>query len=140
MRFLAGTHTRGLISHDETWHKDNLLVRGQTIAGVNDDEAVDVELEPGEISIHHESVVHGSGANHSDDARIGLSIHYIAPHIRQTAFADATALVVRGKDTHGYWKPDPEPSRDFDPDCLTALDRAYEQYKSGVGKLREGGN
>lgn len=139
MRFVPGTHAHGLVPHDETRHKDNLLMRGQTVAGIDDDEAVDIELEPGEISIHHESVVHGSGANRSNDARIGLSIHYIAPHVRQTAFDDATALVVRGKDTHGYWKSDPEPSKDFDPVCLKALDHAYEQYKSGAGKLREGG-
>jgi ectoine hydroxylase-related dioxygenase (phytanoyl-CoA dioxygenase family) len=140
MRFVPGTHKMGLIEHAETADKHNLLVRGQTIAGVDEDEAVDVELEPGQISIHHESVVHGSGANRSADARIGLSIHYIAPHVRQTAFENATALVVRGKDTHGYWKPDPEPRKDFDPDCLAALDRAYAHYKSGVGKLREGGH
>ena len=134
MRFIPGSHRCGPIDHDETFDADNLLMRGQTIRGVDESKAIDIELAAGEISIHHESVVHGSNPNESGDARIGLSIHYVAPHIRQTAFAGATAQLVRGRDTNGHWLRDPEPKRHLDPDCLAALDAAYRQYRSGIGK------
>ena len=135
MRVVPGTHRNGILDHEETWSKDNLLMRGQTINGVNEAKAVDIVLQAGEISIHHESVVHGSGPNNSDDARIGLSIHYIAPHVRQTAYDGATALLVRGTDTEGHWVAEPEPKTDMDPACLAALDETYGRYKTGIGKV-----
>ena len=134
VRFLPGTHKGGILDHAETGDAENLLMKGQTITGVDDSQAVDCELSAGEISIHHESVVHGSSPNTSDGPRIGLSIHYIAPHVRQTAFEGATAMLVRGRDTHGHWAPEPEPAVDLDPACLAALDEVYGQYRSGIGK------
>ena len=142
MKFIPGTHRSGILEHDETYDGDNLLMRGQTIHGVEEAAAVDVELRPGEFSIHHESVVHGSGPNGAAEPRIGLSIHYIAPRIRQTKLANATATLVRGADLHGHWREDPEPREDFDPACLAALDATYGEYKSGVGRAEtraEGG-
>ena len=134
VRFVPGTHKNGVLDHIETHDADNLLMKGQTIMGIEEAAAVDCELAAGEISIHHESVVHGSNPNTTDGPRIGLSIHYVAPHVRQTAFDGATAMVVRGRDTHGYWESEPEPREDLDPVCLAALDDVYAQYRSGIGK------
>jgi non-heme Fe2+,alpha-ketoglutarate-dependent halogenase len=130
MRFIPGTHRAGRLKHQETFDKDNLLSRGQTIPEVDEASAVDIVLNAGEFSLHSEFVVHGSNPNNSGDRRIGFSIHYVAPRVRQALFEGGTAAVVRGKDTHGYWKPDPMARSDFDPDCLAALDHAYSQYKS----------
>ena len=135
VRFVPGSHQLGLLSHSETKDADNLLMRGQTIDGIDESSAVDVELLPGEISIHHECVVHGSNPNNSDHQRIGLSIHYIAPHVRQTAFAGAKAMVVRGTDTKGHWGADPIARNDFDPVCMSELENEWGRYKSGIGKI-----
>ena len=135
MRFIPGTHAKGLLEHDETRAKDNLLMRGQTIHGIDEDMAVDVILKPGEFSLHHESVVHGSRANHSDTPRVGISIHYIAPHVHQVLLKNATAALVRGADVHGHWGKDLEPLEDFDPACLKALDQTYNEYRTGAGKF-----
>ncbi len=135
VRFIPGSHRLGLLGHAETTDADNLLMRGQTVDGIDESLAVDAELRPGEISIHHESVVHGSNPNNSDRARIGLSIHYIAPHVRQTAFEGAMAMVVRGTDTEGHWSADPVAQTDFDPACMAALESEWDRYKSGIGKV-----
>ena len=136
MQYIPGTHLQGQLDHDERGGKDNLLMRGQTIHGVDAGKAVNVELQPGEFSIHHESVVHGSGANKSSMPRIGLSIHYIAPHVHQMKLKEAAAAtLVRGEDNHGHWRADPEPTADFDPACLAALDATYGEYLTGAGKL-----
>jgi len=50
-------------------------------------------------------------------------------------------MLVRGRDTHGYWKPEPTPKRDFDPDCIQhmldtrALFKAKqaEKLKNNIG-------
>ena len=130
MRFIRGSDRSGQIRHEETFDKKNLLSRGQTITGVDETKAVDVVLKAGEFSFHSESVIHGSSPNNSGDRRLGYSIHYIAPHVRQTVFDDASAALVRGKDTYGNWKDDLVPKTDFDPDCLAALDHFHRQYKS----------
>lgn len=135
MRFIPGTHLQGQLEHEETYGKDNLLVKGQTIRNIDESRAVDIELQPGEFSIHHESVVHGSGANNAALPRIGLSIHYIAPHVRQLLLREASATLVRGTDSHGHWRHDPEPAEDFDPACLAALDRTFNEYRTGAGKF-----
>ena len=134
MRFVPGSHRGDILDHDETFGENNLLMNGQTIHGIDDDAAVPVILQPGEFSIHHESVVHGSGPNNAPLPRIGLSIHYIAPHIRQLRLKEAAATLVRGEDRFGHWRYDPEPAVDFDPVCLEALDRTFEEYRTGAGR------
>ena len=54
-------------------------------------------LEPGEISLHHMRVVHGSRPNRSADRRMGLAVNYIPPHVRQTTGPDCATLL-RGVD------------------------------------------
>ena len=56
-----------------------------------------LELSPGEMSLHHVRLVHGSPPNTSDDRRIGFAIRYIPTSIRQLAGEDSATLV-RGED------------------------------------------
>ena len=65
----------------------------------------------------------------SDDARIGFTAHFATPEMRQAQFDGATATLVRGEDNSGNWLPDPIAERDFDPDCLAALDEAWTRYQ-----------
>jgi non-heme Fe2+,alpha-ketoglutarate-dependent halogenase len=49
---LPGSHTAGLLDHVDTFGDDNILTRGQEVA-VDLDGLVNLELEPGQMSIHH---------------------------------------------------------------------------------------
>ena len=61
MRMLPGSH-REQMPHDPSFGGLNLLSRGQVLtAAVDENEAVDVELHPGEISLHHVLMAHASG-------------------------------------------------------------------------------
>src|SRR5579862_3508845 len=61
MRVIPGTHRHALLPQRDTYAPDNALSRGQEIAvHVNEDDAVDVCLRPGEMSLHHVGIVHGS--------------------------------------------------------------------------------
>ena len=44
---------------------------------IDDSDAVDIELNAGDISIHNPAIVHGSNSNVSDKWRIGLTLRYI---------------------------------------------------------------
>ena len=129
MRFLPGSQGKGLYSHDELVEKDNLLSRGQTVKGIDESRAVHVPLKAGQFSFHKEDTLHASHPNSMNHRRIGLSIHYVAPDVRETNFPGASAMLLRGKDTYGYWRPETQPKADLDPDCVAELDRVFTLYK-----------
>ena len=115
MGFIPGTHTRDQIPHRDTFAQDNLLTRGQEVAvEVNEADAVTIELQPGEMSLHHVRLVHGSPPNPSSDRRIGFAIRYIPTSVAQVAGEDSATLV-RGVDNHHHFELEPRPARDMDP-------------------------
>ncbi|MEM7248833.1 MAG: phytanoyl-CoA dioxygenase family protein [Acidobacteriota bacterium] len=80
MRVLPGTHRQRLAEHGElipVEAETNVLGEGLDPKSVDETEAVDVELEPGDVSIHDPNLVHGSNANDSDSWRIGMTLRYI---------------------------------------------------------------
>ena len=115
MGFIPGTHTSEQIPHRDTFAKNNLLTRGQEVAvAVDEKQAVTIELEPGEMSLHHVRLVHGSPPNPSDDRRIGFAIRYVPTTVAQIA-GDDSATLVRGVDEHHHFAPEPRPATDMDP-------------------------
>jgi len=115
MRMVAGTHHEQ-VAHRDTFARDNLLSRGQEIAvEVDEARAVDVVLHPGEMSLHHVRMFHGSPPNRSADRRIGYAIRYIPTRIRQIAGARDSATLVRGVDLYHHFEAEDPPVRDLDP-------------------------
>ena len=115
MAFIPGTHTSDQIPHRDTFAKNNLLTRGQEVAvDVDASTAVTIELEPGEVSLHHVRLVHGSPANPSNDRRIGFAIRYIPTSVAQIAGRDSASLV-RGTDRFHHFDLEPRPSTEMDP-------------------------
>lgn len=79
MRVIPKTQNKRLLSIAELENvpDDNVLGSGIHSDQVEEHKAVDVVLKAGDVSIHHPNVIHGSGANHSDRWRRGLTIRYI---------------------------------------------------------------
>ena len=104
MRVVPGSHKTRLLPQRETYAKDNALSRGQEIAvEVDGAKAVDLVLQPGEMSLHHVDIIHGSEANHSTKPRIGIAIRYITPNVVQDGVVRQLALLVRGRDDFGHF-------------------------------------
>jgi len=114
MQVIPGTHTVAL-EHEDKLAKDNMLWRGQTVKHeIDPAKAVDFVLQPGQMSMHHARIIHGSGPNGSGSRRIGYSIRYIPSHISRLG-ARESAMLVRGKD-RGNFDLEPAPRMDYDPD------------------------
>lgn len=122
MQVIPGTHRAQQFSHRPSGvGSANMLFTHEEIAvEVDEDKAVSLVLAKGEMSLHHVKIVHGSPPNRSGQRRYGLAIRYVAPHVRQMDSRDS-ALLVRGEDRYGYFRPDPVPARDMDPDILAAV-------------------
>ena len=135
MSVLPGSHKRQMLEHDDTYHENNLLTRGQEIAvKVDESETVLMALEPGQASFHNVKSAHGSGPNISDDRRIGLSLHYMPTHTRQTLAEWDTAALVRGEDSFGHFVHTPRPTIDFDPEAVAFHERATTATREIVYK------
>jgi len=118
MDYIPGSHTKDQIPHRDTFAKNNLLTRGQEVAvEVDESQARTVDLRPGEISLHHVRLVHGSAPNPTDDRRIGFAIRYIPTRVKQVAGEDSATLV-RGVDKYQHFEHEPRPARDMDPEFL----------------------
>jgi len=105
MKFVAGSQKLDMVAHVDTYNDNNLLSRGQEIAvDVKEDEAVHVELEPGEMSLHHGKLFHGSSPNQTDDRRIGLALRYISTNMSQSTGIKPYAKLVSGEDNYGHFQ------------------------------------
>jgi non-haem Fe2+, alpha-ketoglutarate-dependent halogenase len=141
MRVIPGTHTQEVAPHKDTFAEHNLLSRGQEIAvEVDEDEAIDVVLQPGEMSLHHVKLFHGSNANRSRDRRIGFAIRYLPTHVRQVVGEKDSAMLVRGVDSHGNFEPEQPPAADMDAAALAQYQAVTERQLQVLfrGTGREG--
>lgn len=120
LRVVPGSHRAPALPHRANNDAANMLSRSQEIAvAVDEAQAVDVVLAPGEMSLHHVMTVHGSEPNRAAEPRIGYAIRYIAGRVRQTAGPMDSATLVRGRDL-GNFQPEPTPVAAFDAAALAA--------------------
>ena len=128
MRVIPGTHLKDQLPHQDTFAENNLLTRGQEVAvDVNPDEAVDIELQPGEFSIHHVRLVHGSDPNSSNARRIGYAIRYVPTYVRQTEGPRDCATLVRGVDNYHHFDTELVPKADLDPEAVAYHQRVSQE-------------
>jgi ectoine hydroxylase-related dioxygenase (phytanoyl-CoA dioxygenase family) len=126
MRVIPRTHGEQ-VGHRDTYDRRNLLSRGQEIeVEVDESKAVDMVLQPGEMSLHHVRLFHGSEPNRAADRRIGFAIRYIPTHVKQLIGRDG-AVLVRGTDRYKHFEPEPRPDADLSPAALAAHRAAAER-------------
>jgi ectoine hydroxylase-related dioxygenase (phytanoyl-CoA dioxygenase family) len=128
MRVDPGTHLLEQLPHKDTFAQNNLLTRGQEVmVDVDERRVVDIELQPGELSLHHVRIVHGSDPNPSDQRRIGFAIRYVPTYLKQTAGPRDSAMLVRGVDHYHHFEMEPRPQADMHPDAVAVHKRVTEE-------------
>lgn len=127
MRVMPGTHRGEVLSHEDRYHEDNMLTRGQEISTeLDESSAVYMPLKTGEMSIHNYRLAHASGPNTSNDRRIGISMHFMPPDTKQIVGNWDCAMLVRGHDAYGHFDPTPIPTCDFDPPAVAFHEKAAQ--------------
>jgi len=109
MRVIPGSHKRGLLSHADSRDDSNMLFRGERIAAVDESLAEDVVLRPGEMSLHHSTLIHGSNPNASDEPRIGFIVRFVTSRIRGR---ERPLMRVRGDADCAHLSLAPPPAED----------------------------
>ena len=136
MRVVPGTQLRQ-VAHEDTFAQSNLLSRGQEIAvKVDEAKVVDVVLQPGQMSLHHVLIFHGSEPNQSDIRRVGFAIRYVPTHVSQTSGIRESALLVRGVDEFGHFDHEMSPEADMHPAAVArhkeVIDRQMQILYAGA--------
>ncbi len=135
MRFVAGSHKQAIVPHNDTFDADNLLSRGQEIAvEVDEADATNIELSPGEMSLHHGLLFHASGPNTSKDRRIGLAIRFVNPNARQEVAERDYAMLARGVDRAGSFIHFAPPAREFDTASLSIYEEIREAQRAALAE------
>ena len=135
MKMMPGSHKWDQVGHRDTFDKKNLLTRGQeVVVDVNEGDSVLIELQPGQMSLHHVKLVHASDPNQSDFRRIGVAIRYIAPHVRQINAENDSAWLVRGDDSHANFIHEAPPKADMDKAALVEHERIMKLRQSVLYK------
>ena len=138
MRVMPGSHRGAMMPHKDEFASGNMLTRGQEIAvELDESKAVAMPLAPGEMSLHNGQLAHASTPNHSNDRRIGLSLHYIPTNTRQVIGEWDSAALVRGEDHFGHFTLTPRPSQDFDPEVVKFHEKATDAVRDILFKDAE---
>jgi len=111
LRVLPGTHREAERTHEDHFAADNMLSRGQAIGGVDDRDAIDVVLAPGQMSLHHIRLIHASNPNTTDEPRIGIAIRYTSARVVPIGRKES-ALRVAGTEPVRHFLPERRPTAD----------------------------
>ncbi len=132
VRVIPRSHKQGSLDHDNVHDDPNLLNRrGERIKmDVDESQAVDVVLRPGEASLHQSTIVHGSNPNASDQPRVGFIVRFVTD---QMSNPNRPLLRVRGHADCGHL-PLAEPPSRMDQQSALAAWRAFSDVKSTLDR------
>ena len=127
MRMLKGSHKKDLKFHDQKFDENNLLTRGQTIENVPINETTPVILKAGQLSLHHPTIIHGSGLNKSKERRIGFAIQsYIGTNVDQV-LGKIYVQQARGNDTFKFHEHVKRPTKLMNENDIITRKKANEE-------------
>ena len=127
MRMLKGSHKKDLKFHDQKFDENNLLTRGQTIENVPINETTPVILKAGQLSLHHPTIIHGSGLNKSKERRIGFAIQsYIGTNVDQV-LGKIYVQQARGSDTFKFHQHVKRPTELMNENDIITRKKANEE-------------
>jgi hypothetical protein len=131
LRVVPGSHQTPLPHGDSGDPSNMLLGREEILVEVDEADAVDVVLSPGEMSLHHLLTVHGSQPNGSAMRRVGFAVRYVAGDLKQTGDSRGSATLVRGRD-HGTFDLERAPQGEFDPTALAEHRQVLRRFMGVV--------
>ena len=137
MEFLPGTHKLGQLPlRTPDIGGANLLSSGQTSdIDPSSIESVPAVLAAGEASIHHAFLVHGSRPNRAAYRRMGITLIYHPPGLRQFGTGRTSALLVRGEDRFNNFDHERPPKPGQNAEAIAHHREAVSLYRAKVSEL-----
>ena len=139
MRMYKSSHKKDLKFHNQKFDENNLLTRGQTIEDIPINETTPVILKAGQLSLHHPTIIHGSGLNKSKERRIGFAIQsYIGANVDEV-LGKIYVQQARGNDTFKFHEHVKRPTELMNENDIKIRKKANEElskiFYSGSKKI-----
>ena len=127
MQMVQGSHSLGPVEHEATYDGTSMLRRGQQVClPIDDTQVVDIDLIPGQASLHHPLTLHRSSANESDEWRLGVGFNYVSSNVKPLSGHHDSAILLRGNtDGSGFVLTEP-PQSDLDKAALENFARVQQ--------------
>jgi non-haem Fe2+, alpha-ketoglutarate-dependent halogenase len=127
LRGIPGSHRGGILRHEESDDPKSILARGQYITEPFDEaSAVDFPLEPGEMVMFDNSLIHSSGTNAGPDRRFLLLVE-MHPTWATPPRARQSTMLVRGVDAYGNFDDEPRPDAEWSETALANWARVTDK-------------
>ena len=104
MQIVRGSHHWGMKEHHINKDKNYILNQEIDSADIKKEDIVTLDLKAGEISLHDNRIIHGSGQNYSERIRAGLAIRYSPTDVKcdLKVWPTFEVYLVRGVDDYKH--------------------------------------
>jgi ectoine hydroxylase-related dioxygenase (phytanoyl-CoA dioxygenase family) len=135
---LPGSHQTGQRPHKDHRDERAMLSRGQTLTdAVDETQAVELLLDPGDVSFHHTLLMHRSSPNRSAERRIGIGISYIPASVRHIGDTRLSATLVRGVNSHDNFDLEAAPVAEGDSVAVAAHADSLARFQHASESIPE---
>ncbi len=119
MEMLPGSWQMGQLGHQQTMDPTSMLRRGQqVIEPLDETTARNIILKPGQGAFHGPFTLHRSGANGSDQWRLGVGLNYAAAAVSPKPGYQDSAMLMRGDPGNTRFELETPPLADLDPAAI----------------------
>ena len=115
MSMVPGSHINHIRPHEDTFDENNILTRGQRVTDVDTTKAVNLILKPGQMSLHHGEIIHGSLPNKSQKRRVGYAMQGFMPPQSTQIIGENFWTPIRGNNERENSTSLQRPAFDMDP-------------------------
>ena len=129
---LPETHINPMPHIIDERDENNMLGRREKLATqIDEKNLVNLELNPGQMSLHDGQIIHGSLPNHSKNPRIGFVMRFISSHTSPLNHTINSATLVSGKNFGGF-KLESAPESFFHPNAQKIHKDAFRDVMRAI--------
>ena len=117
MKIVKGSHKLGNLKHHENNEK-HLVLNQEVDSGQIDSKNIKtIDLKSGEISLHDDGLLHGSGANNSEQMRAGITMRFAPTDVKcdLSVWPNFETSMARGVDKYKHNPVSPIPKTEQFP-------------------------
>jgi non-haem Fe2+, alpha-ketoglutarate-dependent halogenase len=125
MKLIPGSHLHGVLKHKRAEPTTSVLTLQLETGSFREEDAVQLRLKAGEISMHDDRCAHGSPANPSSRRRAGFTIRYSGTNVKNDLSVNPNfkAYLCRGIDEYHYNPVGIPPTERFARTSFRAISR-----------------
>lgn len=127
MQVVAGSHRRGLQAHDTVEGEQYVLAQAIDPNLFDSDDIVTIDLKAGQMSLHDDRLIHGSGPSNSGQRRVGLTMRLSPARVRcdLEVWPNFEAYLLRGQDEYRHNPQGKVPTEDAVPTRMFPLSKEF---------------